>query len=150
MKMEEILKTAISTKPTKLVSAFPATGKSHYYENTSLDVLDSDSSKFDKTKFPQNYIEHIKNNLGKVDIIFISSHKPVRDALVNEGLEFTLIYPNIDLKDEYMERYKNRGNSQSFIDLLDTNWNNWIVELSNQEGCEKIELQQGQYISDVL
>lgn len=56
--------------------------------------LDSDSSNFSWVKdengnntkernpeFPKNYIEHIKSNIGKVDVIFVSSHKVVREAL---------------------------------------------------------------------
>ena len=30
--------------------------------------------------FPNNYIEHIKENIGKVDYIFVSSHLVVRQA----------------------------------------------------------------------
>jgi len=41
-------------KPTILISAFPGTGKSYFYKNTKLKVLDSDSSKFDKSKFPRS------------------------------------------------------------------------------------------------
>ena len=54
---------------TMLYAGFPAVGKSYFYNNSDLTVLDSDSSKFDKAFFPQNYIEHIKANLGKVDVI---------------------------------------------------------------------------------
>jgi hypothetical protein len=49
------------TKPemynTILISAFPGTGKSFLFNNTKLKILDSDSSKFDKSKFPENYID---------------------------------------------------------------------------------------------
>jgi len=135
---------------TLLCAGFPAVGKSHLYNHSKLKVLDSDSSKFDKAFFPKNYIEHIKGNLGKVDIILISSHDVVRDALVKEGLDFTLVYPNIDLKDEFIERYKQRGSDEGFIKLVSGNWNDWITQLQNQNGCKKIELSTGQYLSDVI
>jgi hypothetical protein len=140
---------------TILVSAFPGTGKSHYC-NVDVDhmpgnwAIDSDSSKFDKRNFPANYIEHIKSNIGKVKIIFISSHKDVRDALVTNALPFTLVYPNAELKDEYLERYKQRGSSQAFIDLISKNWDAWLEELRNQKGCKHIELQSCQFISNLL
>jgi spore cortex formation protein SpoVR/YcgB (stage V sporulation) len=55
-------------KKTLVISAFPGCGKSHFFRNNKdKEVLDSDSSKFDKAHFPKNYIEHIKSNLGKVD-----------------------------------------------------------------------------------
>ena len=135
---------------TKLYAAFPGCGKSHYYRNSELDVLDSDSSTFDKSKFPENYIEHIKNNMGKVDVIMISSHKEVRDALVDNELPFTLVYPDKDLKGDYVARYKERGSPEKFVELISKNWYNWIGELKDQEGCEKIVLKQGEYLSDVL
>ena len=64
---------------TLVVSAFPGCGKSHLFRNKGeKKILDSDSSTFDKSQFPQNYIEHIKFNIGEVDIILVSSHKEVR------------------------------------------------------------------------
>ena len=135
---------------TLLCAGFPAVGKSYLYNHSKLKVLDSDSSKFDKDFFPKNYIDHIKANLGKVDIILISSHEVVRDALVKEGLHFTLVYPNIDLKQEFIERYKQRGSPESFIKLVSENWTDWIIQLQNQNGCKKIELSTGQYLKDVI
>lgn len=133
-----------------LCSAFPGTGKSYFCENTNKIALDSDSSKFNKTHFPENYIEHIKNNIGNADYIFISSHLDVRNALVENDLRFVLIYPDKSLKNEYIERYKKRGSPDSFIKLLDNNWGEWISQLENQKSCDRITLRKGEYISDVL
>lgn len=135
---------------TLLCAGFPAVGKSYFYKCSKLKVLDSDSSKFNKNFFPQNYINYIKSYLGKVDIILISTHTVVRDALVKEGLEFTLVYPNISLMNEFIERYKQRGDNNDFIQLVTNNWDNWITQLQNQSGCKKIELSKGQYLSDVI
>ena len=138
---------------TLLVSAFPGCGKSHFFKtkNTpSYTILDSDSSTFDKSDFPDNYIKHIKSNIGKADVIMISSHKDVRDALLKEDMKFTLVYPNRYLKDEYISRYKKRGSNQKFIELLDKNWDVWISELEEQKGCKHIQLLEGQYLDDVL
>lgn len=135
---------------TILCSAFPGTGKTYYYMNPYNVALDSDSSKFDKSNFPQNYIEHIKSKIGKTDIIFISSHKEVRDALIENNLEFILVYPDISLKEEYLERYRKRMNTDDFVKLLDNNWGEWINQLQNQEGCKHIVLKSNEFISDVL
>jgi len=140
-----------SSVKTIIISAFPGCGKSHLFRNKGdKQILDSDSSKFDKSKFPQNYIDHIKSNIGLADMILVSSHKEVRDALVDNGIEFTLVYPNKDIKDEYIQRYIDRGNEEKFVELLKKNWNIWIPELEQQNGCEKIELSSGQYLSDVV
>ncbi len=139
------------SKTTLVVSAFPGCGKSHLFRNKGeRKILDSDSSTFDKSNFPQNYIEHIKSNLGNVDLILVSSHKEVREALVDNGIEFTLVYPDNNIKEEYIKRYIDRGNNDRFVELLTNNWNNWIDELDNQTGCEKIKLNTGEFLSDVI
>jgi hypothetical protein len=138
-------------KSTIVISAFPGCGKSHLFRNKGdKHILDSDSSKFDKSQFPQNYIDHIKSNIGQADMILVSSHKEVRDAMVDNGIEFTLVYPNREIKDEYIQRYIDRGNNESFVNLLQNNWDNWMNELDDQSGCEKIKLSSGQYLSDVV
>ena len=140
---------------TTLVSAFPGTGKTHYCK-TDLSFLpvtwavDSDSSTFDKKDFPNNYIEHIKNNIGNVVYQFISSHEDVRKALVDNCLQFTLVYPDISLKEEYIERYKKRGSPKGFIDLISKNWDEWITQLTKQDYCKHIVLKKGEFISDVI
>jgi hypothetical protein len=143
---------------TLLVSAFPGTGKSYYVDYGEGSgympqgfATDSDSSKFDKANFPENYIEHIKEKISKgYARIFISSHKDVRDALVINNLPFVLIYPAKELKEEYINRYKERGSSQKFIELISDNWDNWIDDCINQKSCYHIVLKSGQFISNVI
>jgi len=136
-------------KKTLLISAFPGCGKSYLFKNNgNLNVLDSDSSTFDKKNFPENYIKHIKDNIGKVDIICISSHKEVRDALVENKLDFILAYPDKSIKDEYLNRYKDRGSDDNFIKLLENNWDNWVNELDEQKYCTKVKLSTGEFLSD--
>lgn len=141
---------------TIIVSAFPGTGKSYFKRNSEIKVLDSDSRRFSWTKgvrnpkFPQNYVEHIKKQMGKVDIIMVSTHKDVRDLLIQNDLSFNLIYPNLELKDEYLARYKKRRNKKTFIDMMEENWEKFINQLIAQEGCQHIVLDSGEYVYDVL
>lgn len=135
---------------TKIISAFPGTGKSYYYKNHKDSCLDSDSSTFDKADFPANYIRHIEENIGKYEFIFVSSHKVVRDALRENCLFFYLVYPEFNNKHTYLKRYKNRGSSEDFIKLLDRNWEKWIAEcLHCREGCKSISMVYD-YISEEL
>lgn len=143
---------------TLLISAFPGTGKSYYVENSNsckdaprYFAIDSDSSRFDKDNFPENYIEHIKQKIEEgYSRICISSHKEVREALVKNELSFILAYPSKELKEEYLGRYRKRENSDKFIQLLSDNWDNWIDECSAQVGCSHIVLKKGQFISDIF
>jgi len=164
-KFEEFINES-KEKDTLVISGFPGIGKSHFFrknEKQGKIVLDSDSSLFSWVKdkdgnntkernpyFPGNYINHIKKNIGDADIILVSSHKIVRDALVENDIPFTLVYPSRSIKEEYLQRYIDRGSDNPFIKLLDNNWDNFLDEMEQQEGCEKIELEEGKYLSDYL
>ena len=129
---------------TKVISAFPGCGKSTLkikLELQGFNVLDSDSSQFhwiinDETNgkeknpdFPNNYIDHIKDNICSVDYIFVSSDRYVLEALLKEGVEFVLFFPARKLKDEYLNRYTSRGNDTEFIEILNNKWDFFISDM---------------------
>jgi hypothetical protein len=141
---------------TKIISAFPGCGKTYFHNNNKNTTLDSDSSHFSWIKdengnntkernpnFPKNYIKHIQDNLGRYDFIFVSSHKEVRDALIDNNLFFYLFFPNKNRKEEFVERYKHRGSPEPFINLISNKWDEWILEIENEESegkYKKIEM----------
>lgn len=142
---------------TVVVSGFPGTGKSYYVNygegNDYMPrgfAIDSDSSTFNKNDFPKNYIKHIKENIGKVKIIFVSSHKEVRDALVSAKIDFILAYPNESLKHEYIERYNRRGSSEGFINFISDNWDDFLLELKRQKRCKHLVLNEGEFLYNSL
>lgn len=157
-------------KKTYLISAFPGTGKTWSYNNLKNKylMLDSDSSFFswlydenkNKTEvrnpeFPQNYIEHIKSNLGKYDFIFISTHKIVRDALRENNLEYILVYPlnTEENKKKYIQNYYNRGNNVSFVENMIENWDNFLDDLFMETYPIHYVLGldgNGEYVADLL
>ena len=122
-------------KKTVIISAFPGCGKSTAYVKlkNKIDVLDSDSSLFDKKDFPNNYINHIKENIGKVDIIFVSSHQIVRNALKENNIHFSMYYPSKKRKNEMLELYKQRGNNEDFIYFLDNHFDFFIENIENEK-----------------
>jgi nucleoside-triphosphatase THEP1 len=146
---------------TLIISGFPGTGKSVLFgENQDL-VSDSDSSSYSwitdedgnksrNPEFPNNYIEHIKSLMGKKKIICVSTHDSVRKALKENGIEYILVYPTRSCKPIYLENYKNRGNEQVFIDMMDRNWDKFIDELEAEDGCTmKMSLMKNTYIKDI-
>lgn len=151
---------------TRIVSAFPACGKSYIYDNQTklgLKVSDSDSSQFswvetDSGKvrnpdFPRNYIEHIKSLIGKVDYVFVSSHNEVKLALEEAQLQYILVMPNPDLKLEWLGRCWLRGSPEGFLKLINNNWDDWVnpQKISfywNPVGVTY--LSSGEYLSDKL
>lgn len=142
---------------TKVVAGFPGVGKSVLFKNSNLNVLDSDSSKFlwiepgvRHPDFPQNYINHIKVNIGVADIILVSSHDVVRKALAESGIEYYLVYPDISLKEEYLNRYRQRGNDEKFIALLKSKWEEFILSIEEETFPTLLKLSSNQYLSDVI
>lgn len=143
---------------TKIISGFPGVGKSYLFDkNKDLSILDSDSSSFSwiekgvrHPEFPQNYIEHIKSNIGEADIILVSSHKTVRDALRDNNIKYILAYPAKRLKQEYIARFRARGNDDAFIKMIDTNWDNFIDEIEQETFPTLLRLWEGEYLGDIL
>lgn len=179
---------------TKIISAFPACGKTYAFEKLNqkgYTILDSDSSKFSWTEreytedelqkikeeweskpymlrigegyidlirhnkikvrnpeFPNNYIQHIKENIGKVDYIFVSSHKEVRDALNSNNIFFTLIYPDRSMKAEWIGRCFLRGSGEKFCQMLADNWDKWIDEMKSTEHCDRWVLGRDEIIDN--
>lgn len=129
---------------TKIYSIFPACGKTWLYEHQEdygLKILDSDSSQFSwayvngirerNPDFPNNYIRHIKENIGKYDCIFVSSHASVREALDKEGIDFMIIYPDMTCHAEWVGRCfirEKKGESGCNAEVMYNNWEQWILE----------------------
>ena len=94
--------------------------------------------------FPNNYIQHIKENMDNTNYLFVSSHKVVREALKENKIPYVLVYPERDRLNEWVGRCYIRGNDKSFIDTMIEHWDEWITECENEDGCtERIPLKSG-------
>ncbi|AEV89598.1 hypothetical protein OBP_161 [Pseudomonas phage OBP] len=158
--------------------AFPGTGKSTisnnaeqyglikahvYYDDREgvcvsllnsdkVPVFDSDSSIFPKENFPSNYVEHIKGLLRDFPecVIMVSSHDNVREALREAGIDYILVYPQRELKGDYLERYEGRGSPEPFIKLMDDKWNDFIDSCESDPSTSKRVLSEGEYLVDKI
>ena len=150
------------------IYAFTATGKSTLakkYKN----IIDMESvnykylnekrnceerkSSFDRIlnpQWPQNYFEALEKVKDKYDYILISDD--ICDSyLQKNNYEYWQVYPNVNLKQEYLNRCKKRGNNEIFISNLNKNWDNWCKQCKKDKHATKhIELQKGQYLEDIL
>lgn len=140
---------------------------------TRFKLHDSDSSKYswiydaegNKTDqrdpaFPDNYIEHIwaitKEDIEEdTNIIFVSSHESVREALVKAGFCFYIVRPDSDLIDQYCKNYRERGNDENFINLINKNWNQWLKDIDEFhktyiEQVTLVELKRDAYMEQAV
>lgn len=134
---------------TTIYASFCGTGKTHLCDINKTHI-EFECWKYEGDDFPMNYIEDIKSQIGKVDYIFTSTNPVVLNELNKQGIEITLVYPKLELKEEYLSRYKERVSPVEFIEMIDENWYKWIDELHQQTYCNQIELDSGEYLSDIL
>lgn len=147
---------------TAVISAFPACGKTYASQHFQgrYSILDSDSSEFrwikdengqnTKTRnpdFPSNYIRHILDNIGKVDIIFVSSHLVVRKALESVGIEYCTVYPKENMKSEWVGRMWLRGSNESAIRFVAENFDSFVTSVVDEpHGDCIVRLGAGEYL----
>jgi len=148
-------------KTIKIILGFPGVGKSYckeYFKGTDTKIQDSDSSEFSKDDFPNNYLNHIKNVIrnNNVNILFISSHESVRKAIFNDKFIMNnaavyICYPDKSLKEDFIERFKKRGNNERFIKLISDNWDNWIDDIERENYFYPLKLTyNGDYLKNIL
>lgn len=150
------------SKKAMIICGFPGVGKTSVANNRK-NILDAESSAFSwnwnpeepqkgrerNPEFPHNYIRFIKENMEKYDVILVSTHKAVRDALIYEGISFISVIPELNCKNEYMIRYLQRGSSIEFIEDLYENWARYIENIVD-DGFPVIWMEKGKYLKDVL
>lgn len=147
---------------TKVISAFPGTGKSYFVSSAGSDkeAIDLDTGAYTEGytndgevknyKFPDNYMLAVKEWIGKTSILFVGCQPEVIAALRKEGIPFTLVYPERGLRVEYINRFQRRHSPHSFIELISSNWDLFLDFLEKQKDCEHIILGEEQYIDDVV
>ncbi|EBY9763980.1 hypothetical protein D5W64_12775 [Salmonella enterica subsp. enterica serovar Saintpaul] len=80
----------------------------------------------------------------------VSSHDNVRAALHEENIPFTLVYPERELKGEYLERYEGRGSPEAFINMMEHKWNDFIDSAISDVSENRIVLGEGKYLLDAV
>lgn len=148
---------------TSIVCGFPGIGKSFLTTEGSRPyrVSDSDSSQFPKDAFPANYIGHLKQLSqtavadGSPLLILCSTHSAVLESLSENGMVHHVVYPEKDLKEEYLGRYVRRGSPPAFLDLLSARWDVFMADLTSHVTkwptlAVPHVLTKGQYLSDII
>lgn len=128
---------------THIIAAFHGCGKSTFSKMNQENyngVLYLKSDDFNGEFYPQNYIEAVEANLGKFEIILVDSHEEIRIGLWNRNISHSLVYPERWRKDEWITRFKERGDSEDFILYMNDNWDKMIDSLEKDWNRHKIQL----------
>lgn len=164
---------------TRIIGGFPGVGKSflsknrddvidletlHYrwiYRDNIEDVSDEElkNGRFAKRPnpdFPENYINEVVRlyEEGSEDrVILTATAERIILRLLEKGYDVSLVYPKPELKEEYLERYINRGNSVAFRDNMDIRFHQTRKDTTQYDKYKNFsfyELEEGQYLSDIL
>lgn len=124
---------------TLVVVTFPGVGARTFckmQEQSDCQVLHLTPAKYGKTEC----MNIIKENLGKADIIVLPSSSEVRQALHENDIEFIAICPDNtpQIKEAYLERYKEGDYSDGFANLMDEEWDDLLHEIHSEESDDHI------------
>lgn len=134
-----------------VIAGFPGIGKSDFVKNNKdLKIKDSDSSEWDKANFPENYLNYIEGIIEDGYTILCSTHEDVRNGLEERGITYVLVYPEMELKDEYIKRYTERGSPEAFVKMMGEKWDSFIESCDESSPTKRIRLAEGQYLSVVI
>ena len=109
------------------------------------ETVNSNSSKY--------AIELLEKTIANNQVALISyASKKIMSFIIDNGYEYCLVYANKNLRDEYAERMRSRGNSTIFVEKMTNqeHWDEFYKKNVNDEFAKyKIELKSGQYLSDI-
>lgn len=112
-----------------------------------INKIKDDIIKVRNPHFIDDYLNHIKENIGKVDFIFVSSHLDVRRALEADGIDYITVYPNQNMKAEWIGRMYLRGSNAAFIKFQSEHWDEFTNSIDKEpHGIAVIRLGSNQYI----
>ena len=159
-----------------IISAFAASGKTKLKKENNLSVIDLESSdyqwkfldnnlsveerkgtenKIKNKNFIEDYVSAIIEANKEYEFVLIASQPEVLDELSNRNIDYKMVSPIKEMKNTFIKRYKNRGNNQSFIDLMDKNFDIFIDSMINRNKMyPNIELiflsEEKPYLTDII
>lgn len=95
-------------------------------------IYRKETRKIRNPNFVKDYINHIEENIGKVDIIFVSTHLEVRQALQDNNIEYYTVYPSKNMLNEWIGRMYLRGSTNEFIDKQIEMWDKNVGNIDNE------------------
>lgn len=146
-------------KGVLIISGFTCIGKSYFCNNINAEkhhgfgeVVDLDSSKYDRDRFPENYMEGIRrradNLASKEGIILISTHPGVASQLKQDGYYVAQIYPEkcLQTKSEWLQRLELReekSKESRLYKMVDQDWGKWCLDMEVVTRRRNIFYRQG-------
>lgn len=101
-------------------------------------------------RFPHNYVLDILREERAGKTVLFPTIVPAIDMLVESyGRDVLVVCPEDDLKEEYRQRFVNRGNSADFLDLFIGEWEDRLEDIGKSKG-RYLRLKSGEYLLSAL
>jgi len=154
-----------------IIAAFSGTGKSTLARLYPQKVIDficmpfkyecnenqefNEESKADsnleyKFGWEYDYVKAIKQNMSDNKILVIPSDRRVLALLEKDGIPYLLCYPQRNAKEVYHKRFRDRGNSEHFIEIFIGEWDRFMDSLEGDSYGRHIVLEPQQFLSDAI
>ena len=104
----------------------------------------------DNPDIPNNFIQYIKENIGKVDVIFVDSDIRIRQWLNEAKIKFVTVYPWSSCLQEWIGRMYLCDHSDTIIRYRINGWHNEVLKNKEPLGDYLIRLSHGKYIAEKL
>lgn len=134
-----------------IISGFSNIGKSSLREFKNVNYIDLDTCYFKKIdNWIDIYIECILALKEKYDYVLITTYGDVLYELNKRNIEYFLVYPKRELKEEYRKRAIQRCSDEEFVKGFFSRWDRHIDDCINNKNKNKIVLNENEYLSDVI
>ncbi len=159
----------------KVILCGPAIGKTYLANHDSHFVdIDGERAKYKYGLDNKSYEELEKGKLNRGEVVnkdyheytinllnetissgkmaLISYQEKILNYVIDNNIDYCLVYADIDSREEYISRMKERGNSDKFVNDM-TNidaWNDFYKRNEEDKRPKyKIKLKSGEYLSDI-
>lgn len=142
-------KTAVSKKYNNVMDLESSSFK--YIIDDELKKLNPEERKGLKSRklnkeFPDNYYNEIIKDLEVYEIVLISMHNEIIDLLEENNINYYVVYPEENMIEEILERCKNRGNKDDFLNGVKDAY----YRLYPRKCKNIIWMEKGEYLEDIL
>lgn len=134
-----------------IISGFSNIGKSYLIKNKNINCIDFDTCYFKKIDNWINiYVECVLALKEKYDYVLITTYGEILNELNKRNIEYYLVYPKRELKEEYRNRAIKRDSDKDFIEGFFSRWDTHIDDCIKNKNKNKIVLNENEYLSDVI
>jgi len=108
-----------------IICGFPRVGKTTLAKFSNWIDLESTPFEKDWVRYAK-VAKHMSDNGYNV---MVSTHPQLLEQFEQMEVRYTVVIPPIDDLKIYLNRYKRRENDESFIALLEKEWENWLRDI---------------------